>query len=147
MRTGYNVGEVMSQNPKVASPLATLRHVANEMKRHGVGSILLVQGGSLAGIVTENDMVRKAMAQGMDVDKALVSSIMTPVARMVTVKPEADIFNALERMRENSVRHMPVVEGRNLVGMITLKDILRIQPELFEIIAENSRMHEVQTNL
>jgi len=147
MRTGYKVGDVMTQNPKIASPIDTLRHVANLMKRHRVGSILLVQGDTLAGIVTENDMVRKAMCMGMDVDKTIVSSIMTPAAKMVTVKPIMDIFDALTRMSEYGVRHMPVVEGKTLVGLITLKDILRIQPQLFDIIAENSKMHEVQMNL
>lgn len=136
MQSRYKVEDMMTSEPIVTSPVATLRTVADLMNRHKVGSVLVVHSGSLVGIITERDLVRKAMTRSLDVDKALATNIMTPAAEMVVTTPQTDIFAAIEKMNDSNVRHLPVVQGADIVGLITLKDILRIQPELYELIAD-----------
>ena len=82
------------------------------------------------------------MASALNVDMTPVSKIMTPLNDMVTVDPGMDVFDALTVMRENDVRHLPVLDNGKLVGFITVKDILRIQPDLFELIVEKYEIRE-----
>ena len=132
----YEIGDIMTKRPVVASPMATVREVSELMARRKVGSILLAQKGMLAGIITERDIVRKVNTLGLDVNKAIVSSYMTPAAQMVTITPTKDVQEALAKMNDHSVRHLPVIAGAELVGLLTLKDILRWQPAMYEIVQE-----------
>ena len=59
-----------------------------------------------------------------------------PYSSVVTISPEKDVFEALVTMRNNDIRHLPVVKGNELLGFLTLKDVLKIQPELFDILLE-----------
>lgn len=142
MRTGYKVVDAMTTRPFTASSEASLRAIAELMRDKKVGSVLLKSGDELVGIVTEYDMVRRAMASSLDVERTPVAKIMTPLADMVTVGPGMDVFDALNVMRENDVRHLPVLDNGRLVGFITVKDILRIEPDLFELIVEKYEIRE-----
>jgi len=59
---------------------------------------------------------------------------------LLTISPRMDVFDAIRLMKDADVRHLPVIESGKLVGYITMKDILRIQPELFEILSEKFDM-------
>ncbi len=142
MRTGYKVIDAMTTRPITAAAEDSLHAVARLMKEKKVGSVLLKRGEELAGIVTEFDLVRKAMVEAMDVQKTPVSRIMTPASEMATAGPGMDVFDALNLMRELDVRHLPVLDDGNLVGFITVKDILRIEPELFDLIVDKYEIRE-----
>lgn len=131
---GYCIGETMSTKPVSVHPDDTLIKVAMIMREHDVGSVLVKNNGDLCGILTEWDFVHKVAAKELDVAKTLVKDIMTK--DLLTISPSMDIFDALRLMKDADIRHLPVIESEKLVGYITMKDILRIQPELFEIISE-----------
>ena len=56
--------------------------------------------------------------------------------KLVTIEPKADIFDAMMLMRDAEVRHLPVVENKKILGFLTMKDILKIEPQLFDLIVE-----------
>lgn len=134
MRTGYCVGDTMSTKPISIPPEMTLQQAAVLMREHDVGSILVKRDAELLGIVTHWDMVQRAMASGMDVNVTTVADLM--VTDLLTVHPSLDVFEALQLMRDANIRHLPVLEQDRLVGFVTMKDILKLQPQLFELISE-----------
>lgn len=124
----------MTVRPVVASPRMTIRDVAALMDRHQIGSVLIKQGPDLLGIVTESDFVRRAVLEGHDLQNTPVSKIMTK--DLVTISPGMDLFDAASLMKDANIRHLPVLDGELLVGFITIKDLLKVQPHLFENLVE-----------
>ncbi|RLE41613.1 inosine-5-monophosphate dehydrogenase [Candidatus Woesearchaeota archaeon] len=140
MRTGVHVGDAMTYEPITISPDTPLEEAAKIMKRKDVGSLIVKDDERLKGIITEWDIVRKVVATGNDPKNTRVKDIM--VTNVITISPNADIYDALVRMRNNDIRHLPVVQRGKLVGFITIKDILKIQPELFDILVDRWELRE-----
>ena len=138
--SGVRVLDAMTIKPVVAAPSTSIRDVAAIMDRFGIGSVLIQRGTELLGIVTESDFVRRGILEGYDLVNTPVNKIMT--TDMVTVSPGLDVFDALLLMKDASVRHLPVVDEGKLVGFVTLKDILKIQPHLFENIVDMIELRE-----
>jgi signal-transduction protein with cAMP-binding, CBS, and nucleotidyltransferase domain len=134
METGILVREAMTNRPTTAGPKASIKDCAQLMKQHDVGSIVIVDKEKLLGIVTEFDMVRSVVAEGVDV-LGPVTDIM--VTNLFTVDSHDDIFVATDIMNKKDVRHLPVVDNGKFVGFITMKDILRIQPDMYDIFYES----------
>jgi CBS domain-containing protein len=86
-----------------------------------VGSAVVMQGSWLAGILTERDVLRAA-ASGSDLTKSPVSEWMT--RNPITATPDTTIGEAAEMMLANGFRHLPVVEGRELKGVVSIRDVL-----------------------
>ncbi|MBW2990516.1 CBS domain-containing protein [Candidatus Woesearchaeota archaeon] len=140
MKTGYKVGDAMTKKPVTISEDTTLKKCAEIMTDKHVGSLLIEKNNKIVGIVTEQDMVRKAMAKLLDPAKIPVRKIM--VTEILTVNPKKDIFDALKVMRDHNVRHLPVLDKDKFVGFLTIKDILKIEPQLFELIVEKFELRE-----
>ncbi|MFH0870185.1 MAG: CBS domain-containing protein [archaeon] len=140
MKTGYEVGNCMTIQPITISKDMTLAECARLMKDKHVGSLLVLEKGNLIGLVTEQDLVRKAMAENKDPTKTFVRDIM--INELITIAPAEDIYEALKKMRDYNIRHLPVVERGKLAGFLTMKDILKIQPQLFDLIVERIELRE-----
>ncbi len=113
----------MSKPPITAHYTAKIRDVATLMYNNGIGSVMIVDDkGVLVGIVTERDLVR-AVATGGISDQAEAYTIMT--RNPVTVDPNAPAYEALKKMREYNIRHLPVIDkdGKPL-GMVSVRDVL-----------------------
>jgi len=130
----------MTARPVYLSSDESVRRCAQEMERNHVGAIVIKDGDEIKGLLTEQDIVRKAVAKGMNPLEKKVSEIMEK--NLVTVSPETDIFDALMKMRDLNIRHLPVVDGKKLMGLLTLKDILKIEPQLFELLVEKFELRE-----
>jgi CBS domain-containing protein len=103
------------------APDATLRQAAEAMISNEVGSVAVEVDGALEGILTERDMLR-AVADGADLDLDPVSSWMTEYPD--SFDPEMAIEEAAEWMLATGFRHLPVVDGGAVVGVISIKDVL-----------------------
>lgn len=145
MKTGIKVCDVMTFKPVTVSPSKSLRECALLMEEHHVGSLLVKEGSKLLGIVTEQDFVRKGVGKLDQPEKHPVRSIMAE--GIVRVGPEEDVADALRTMNDYNIRHVPVMDGEKLVGFITAKDILKIQPHLFETLAESIELREQERKL
>ena len=117
------VRELMTKQPTAVQPEATLGEVATLMKQHDCGSIPVVDGGRLVGIVTDRDIVVRGIAAGADPKTQRVSKVMS--SDPVTVGPEDDVADAEKKMADRQVRRLPVVESAKLVGIIVTAQIAR----------------------
>ncbi|MBI4448613.1 CBS domain-containing protein [Candidatus Woesearchaeota archaeon] len=145
MKTGIKVVDAMTRLPISVAPGTTLQDCAHLMKEKKVGSLLVKEGDSLVGILTERDVVRKAVASGLDAAKTPAKDVM--VEEVITTPPNADIFEAIHLMKDHDIRHLPVADGKKLVGFITIKDILKIQPQLFENLVDKMRIAEEERKM
>lgn len=141
MHTGIKVMNIMTRNPVIVHKDIDVELCSKEMLKQKVGSVLVLQDKKLLGMVTEKDILEKIVSQGKDPKKTKIGEIMT--IAVTTTSPGEDIYYAILKMRNTSVRRLPVLnpEGE-VIGLLTLKDILRVHPDLFEIIAEKLRIRE-----
>ncbi|HZD18481.1 MAG TPA: CBS domain-containing protein [Actinomycetota bacterium] len=114
--------EIMSQDVLTTAADASVAEVAEAMLKARVGSIVVMDGTYLVGMFTERDVVRAA-ASGSDLTSSPVSEWMTPDP--VTAAQDAEAEEAAEIMMTQGFRHLPVVEGKDLLGIVSLRDILR----------------------
>ena len=138
MKTGYKVMDAMTINPVSVDSEKTLLECARIMSEKHVGAVVVKDWNSL-GILTEQDIVRKAVANGIDVNEKAKNFSET---KLFTISPDADVYDALIKMRDNNIRHLPVVENNEMVGLLTIKDILKIEPQLFDLIVEKFELRE-----
>ena len=115
------IADVMTTRLVQAEPGESVRVAIRRMCDAGVGSIAVCEGSRLVGILTERDVLGLA-ARGLDFDDLLVREAMTE--RVVTVSPDADIVATARLMGERHIRHLPVVEGENLLGIVGIRDVL-----------------------
>lgn len=102
-------------------PQQTIRDAAAIMEQAGVGSLAVVEGARLVGIVTDRDLVRRGLACGLPAD-ARVDAVMT--APVVTIDADADLHDAFALFRTHALRRLAVVRGEQFVGMVTVDDLL-----------------------
>ena len=140
MKTGYTVHDCMTTKPISINPDATIQQCAKEMKSSHVGAIVVKNDHKSVGLVTEQDIVRHVVAEGKDGSKIKVIDLMEK--NLHTISPEDDIYDALIKMRDYNIRHLPVIEDGKMVGLLTLKDILKIEPSLFELLVEKFNLRE-----
>jgi len=116
-----SISDVMSTHVVQGAPSESVREAARSMGKAGIGSVAVCDGSRLVGILTERDVLR-LVAQGEDLDRVLVGDAMT--TPVLTASPDADILAVARLMGERRVRHLPVVERENLLGMIGIRDVL-----------------------
>ena len=136
MKTGVKVIDAMTKNPVVVGPELSLKQCAITMIRNKVGSVLVKREGQLLGIITAKDFT-KAVANDVNPDEVRVSDVMVKNVR--TIHPEEDIYDALMEMAKKDVRRLPVVHNKEVVGILTISDVLKIQPKLLDYLAEKFR--------
>ena len=114
------VRDVMTQATVTESRQDSLRSAAERMWRQQTGSLLVTEDGRLQGIITERDLLR-AVAFGADPDKTTVDDAMT--ADVFTVPPDMQLQDAAREMAIRWIRHLPVVEGGELLGVVSMRDV------------------------
>lgn len=142
MRTGYKVGDAMTKRPIMVKGESSLMKCANVMKDNHVGALIIKEKGIL-NILTEQDIVRRGVSIGLDPNRAVCSEVMTKIEYDIT--PEKDIYDALMLMRDLNIRHLPVMDKNKMMGLLTLKDILKIEPQLFDLLIEKFNISEAET--
>ena len=119
------VREHMSRNLLSVDPGETITEVAERMVERNLGAVLVLDGGRLVGIMTERDLLR-AVARGLHGD-ALVAEYMTTDPE--TIAPDDTTQYAAVLMIHGGFRHLPVVEGDDVVGILSIRDLMRIALE------------------
>jgi CBS domain-containing protein len=117
------VRDVMTGATVTDSATDTLRSAAERMWREQTGSLLVMDGGRLAGIITERDLLR-AVALGADLATATVDEAMT--TEVFTVPPDMPLRDAAREMAVRWIRHLPVVDSGQLLGVISMRDVTGI---------------------
>ena len=104
------------------SPDATVFEAIQLMAEKNVGALPVVQHDQLVGIISERDYTRKVILQGKSSKETPVRDIMTQ--RLVTADPDDRVSECMQRMTENRVRHLPVLEGNKMIGILSIGDLL-----------------------
>jgi len=122
------IGEIIEGHPLFHVPsTASVRDVARTMSERNIGAIAVLDSGKLVGIFSERDVLTRIVAEGRNPDDTRVESVMT--RDIIVAAPADDINDALQKMHECNCRHLPVVQGGNLVGMISIRDLLKVDDD------------------
>ena len=113
------------------APEATVAEAVSVLAEKGIGSLLVMKAGTLCGIVTERDYARKVVAGGLSSEDTFVADIMT--AEVFTTGVEQNIDECMMLMTEKRIRHLPVVDGERVIGLISIGDLMKA------IISDNQR--------
>ena len=140
IKIGIKVGDIMSRNFVSSKPDISVLSAIKLMVKKRVGSLILQEEGILRGILTEKDIMW-ALSKRNDLSEIKAKDICTK--KITTIRPSADIYDAVKIMKKNKFRRLPVVVKKKIIGYLTLKDILRIQPELFEIARHGYEIREI----
>lgn len=115
------VRDLMTESVVTIENGGTVQEAATQMLRHGVGSVIVTCEGTPAGIVTKSDLLYAGVASDRPFDRIPLETVVShPV---VTVDPDDSVDRAVEVMRENSTRHLPVTADGELLGVITTTDV------------------------
>ncbi len=115
------ISSVKMTRPRTVAPMQTVRQAILEMKDDPTGAVVVVDSGRVVGILTDRDVLRKAAARAGVLDEP-VANYMT--RDPVVLREDDTMAYALNKMGDGGFRHVPVVRGANLVGMITVSDIM-----------------------
>ena len=119
------VSELLAKRPSAiyqVGPDVMVFDALQTLADHGVGALLVMDGERLVGIFSERDYTRKVALQGRNSRDTLVSAIMTP--NVVAVSPKTGTRDCMALMRQHRFRHLPVVDGARVLGMISIRDIM-----------------------
>lgn len=116
-----SVQEIMTHDPVTAETSSSLVDVAKAMRDHDTGAVIATDAGKVRGIVTDRDIVVRAIADGRDPGDLRVEDICS--AQLVTLNPQDRLETAAETMRRHDVRRLPVVDGDRPVGIVSLGDL------------------------
>ncbi|VVB79238.1 Zinc metalloprotease [uncultured archaeon] len=146
MAKGRLVAEIMTRQPITAKPEITLLDCAKIMVKKRVGSVLLVENRKLVGFVSHRDILW-AMIKKSQKDLSKIKAKDISPKKLITISPGATISEAMDKMKKSKYTRLPVVQNGNLVGMLTNKDILNFNPELYPEFEELEQIREEEKKL
>jgi CBS domain-containing protein len=122
---GQRIADVMTRNVITCSDSDTVEQAAKAMRDNDVGDVVVTSNGHLAGILTDRDVVVRAIADGVDAAQTTIGEIITD--DVITASPDESVGDVASRMADASVRRIPVVEGGEVVGIVSLGDLAEEQ--------------------
>ena len=118
------VGEIVGHQDLVRlTPDTSVADAVGAMARRHLGAVLICEGDVLGGIFTERDVLERVVAEGRDPAATPLSAVMT--ADPKSLSPEATALDAVRAMRDCGARHLPIVRDRKVMGIVSVRDVLR----------------------
>ena len=139
------VADVMSYSPAVIEAFDTVEAAAQLMRARIIGALPVVEHDKLVGIVTDRDLVLRAIAVGERPWDALVRMVMTP--KPATCKPDEPVEIAIERMIGHCVRRLIVVDGESVAGMLSIDDLMQTpaaQPLAIKVLRRIAQIRGIE---
>ena len=115
------VRDVMTENLVTLPRTAPLADAARQMKQNDIGDVIVLNDGEMCGVVTDRDIVVRAIAEGKDPQSSTLEEICSH--KVVTVTPDDSLERAVQLMRDRAVRRLPVVEGGKPIGIVSIGDL------------------------
>ncbi|MBS7616010.1 CBS domain-containing protein [Candidatus Bathyarchaeota archaeon] len=113
---------------------STVKEAAEVMNKFEIGCLIAVRKGKAVGIITERDLLKRVVAEAKDVGKTKVKDVMS--SPLVVVEPGMELEEAVKLMFQMKIKKLPVVDEKRLVGLVTLTDIARFQPQMIKILKQ-----------
>lgn len=123
MPTAHDILRHKGRSVHSVRPTDTVLTALSTMAEHDVGAVLVVEGGEIVGVLSERDYARKVALVGRSSRDSPVSAIMT--TEVVSVTPQRSVEECMALMTERRVRHLPVIENRRVVGVISIGDLVK----------------------
>jgi len=124
------IKDYMHQEVKTISVDATLKDLGQAFIDQGVSTLLATEGDKYVGIVSDKRLAREGIAKGLNPETATVRAIMR--ANMLTIESDQPVREAQAMMKSNGVRHLVVTEQGNIVGIVSISDLIRFYTDFFE---------------
>jgi len=124
------------------SPEETVQKAAAVLSRLGIGALPVIQDGALVGIISERDIAYSVGVKGVRTSTRKVRELMSGNPK--TCSPEEPVEEVLERMNQRRIRHLPVMEGDKLAGIVSIRDLVRVR--LGAALAEADQLREYIQN-
>lgn len=128
------VEDVMIKEVITIDEKSTAKEAAEIMNNFEIGCLIAVRKGKAIGIVTERDLLKRVVAEARDANKTKVKDVMS--SPLVVVEPDMDLEEAVRLMFQMKIKKLPVVAEKRLVGLVTLTDIARFQPQMIRILKQ-----------
>jgi CBS domain-containing protein len=132
------VRDVMAKNVKTVKTDDTVHAAVQKMNKFDIGSVIVTAGGRPVGIITETNILQRIVGPRMDPATVWAKDIMT--APLITIDPNADLAEAAKIMARNNINRLPVMDGDNLVGLLSSTDIVKANPTQLAILEELLRV-------
>jgi CBS domain-containing protein len=132
METRLAVRDVMTRTVVTATPDMSAAQAGKKMVENRVGSIIIVKDGGPVGIVTESDMVAKVIFKNIKPSSIKLEQLMSKP--LITTKSSDDVHEAVLMMAQKKIRRLPVIDGDELVGIITDADVIQVSSEINQIL-------------
>ena len=116
------VAKIMNKQPKSVGPGVSVVSAAKKMQTERIGSLLVKKGKKLVGIVTDTDIVRRAVSTNKNLGKLTVEKIMT--SPICTIEGSQSVDDAQDMMGDLGIRHLAVTKGGEIVGVVSVRDLL-----------------------
>jgi len=140
------VAYIMTRTPITISPDTNLLECAKTMVRKKVGSVPIVEKNKLRGFISQQDILWALVKKSKE-DLSSIKAIDISPKKIATIKPEAQIREALGKMKKLKFERLPVIHEGKFVGIITIKDILNFHPEIYPELEEFAQIREESNKL
>lgn len=144
--TGILVADVMTRDPITVKPDISLLDSAKIMVKKRVGTLLLAEKKKLVGVISRKDILWALVKKSKN-DLTKIKAIEISPKKIATIKPLATTKEAIQKMKNLKFEWLPVLHEKELVGMVTLKDILRFEPEAYPELDELAQIKEEEAKL
>jgi len=139
------VEDIMSRDVITVETSLTIKNAARSMAKFGVSGLVVLHEGNLVGILTERDILMRVVTSGINPESVRVKDVMSePV---IVVNPDMPLEKAVNIMFQEKIKKLPVVERNeahiNLVGILSLTDVARLQPKLLEGIKAIAELNDL----
>jgi len=128
------VADVMVREVITIDEELTVKEAAEIMNKFEIGCLIAVRRSKTMGILTERDLLKRVVAEGRDASKIKVKDVMT--SPLVVAEPDMDLGEAVKLMFQMKIKKLPVVDGKKLVGLVSLTDIARFQPQMITVLRQ-----------
>ncbi len=140
------VSDLMTQEPITISPETNLLECVKRMVKKRIGSLLIVDKKKLVGLISEHDILW-ALTKKLPQDLSKIKAIEISPKKLATIKPSTPLEEAWRKMKKLKFERLPVIKDKELVGLITTKDILNFHPELYRELDEFAKIREESRKL
>jgi CBS domain-containing protein len=128
------VEEVMVKTVITIDANKTTKDAADIMNRFEIGSLIVVKKDKAVGILTERDLMKRVISEARDPEKTKVGDIMSKP--LIVVEPSTELEEAARLMFKMKIKKLPIVEQGKLLGLVTLTDLARFQPEMIKVLKQ-----------
>lgn len=142
MATGITLGEIMQKAVVTAKPNDTIEKVAEIMGKTNIGGVIITKNNDIKGIVTEGDIIKDIVAKGKNQKETRVKKIMRSPVK--TAEKETDVEEALKTLRDLNIERLPIIEEGELVGIVSERDLTRVEPALIEMAREKEALTAIK---